>query len=236
MVPLQRDTLSRTREANRRNAKKPPGHLPQNGRSPGGIEKDELHPSQLTKGEAHKNLAVKRPTAMAAGRGMGTTAAMGTAAAAAATADMAVIGGGSAVAESPTAGAAVATAQATAAAAAARAVVVEERARQRHAAYVGTTTAATCAPLTRPTGPRRDANDSTYTYARHLHTHGVKAAVRPPPEDAQWQHRRRQRAPLSTRAAMQIPGSRCELRRIPGSRDMLWSMAAVAPRLPPAAR
>ena len=33
------DTLSITREANRRNAKKPPGLLPQNGRSPGGIQK-----------------------------------------------------------------------------------------------------------------------------------------------------------------------------------------------------
>ena len=63
-----------TREVNRWNAKKSPGLLPQNGRSPGGIQKDELHPSQLTKGEAHKNLAVKRPTAMVAGRGMGTTA------------------------------------------------------------------------------------------------------------------------------------------------------------------
>ena len=33
------DTLSKTREANRRNAKKPPGLLPHNGRSPGGIQK-----------------------------------------------------------------------------------------------------------------------------------------------------------------------------------------------------
>ena len=76
-----------TREVNRRNAKKSPGLLPQNGRSPGGIQKDELHPSQLTKGEAHKNLAVKRPTAMVAGRGMGTMAAM------AATAEIAQYGG-----------------------------------------------------------------------------------------------------------------------------------------------
>ena len=59
---------------------------------PGGIQKDELHPSQLTKGEAHKNLAVKRPTAMVAGRGMGTTATIGTAAAAAATAEIAQYG------------------------------------------------------------------------------------------------------------------------------------------------
>ena len=81
-----------TREVNRRNAKKSPGLLPQNGRSPGGIQKDELHPSQLTKGEAHKNLAVKRPTAMVAGRGMGTTATIGTAAAAAATAEIAQYG------------------------------------------------------------------------------------------------------------------------------------------------
>ena len=81
-----------TREVNRWNAKKSPGLLPQNGRSPGGIQKDELHPSQLTKGEAHKNLAVKRPTAMVAGRGMGTTAAIGTAAAAAATAEIAQYG------------------------------------------------------------------------------------------------------------------------------------------------
>ena len=236
MVPLQRHALENPGGESTERKKSPRAPAVGTAGARGAFKKDELHPSQLTKGEAHRNLAVKRPKNMAAGRGMGTIAAIGTAAAAAVTADMAVIGGGAAVAEGPTARAAVATAQATAAAAAARAVVVEERARQRHTAYAGKTTAATCAPLTRPTGPRRDANDSTYTYARHLHTHGVKAAVRPPPEDAQWQDRRRQRAPPSTKAAMEIPGSRCELRQIPGSRDMLGSMAAVAPPLPPAAR
>ena len=94
--PWCRSSRTHSRKPGRRidgTQKSPPGSYRRTEGARGAFKKDELCPSQLTKGEAHKNLAVKRPTAMAAGRGMGTTAAIGTAAAAAATAEIAQYGG-----------------------------------------------------------------------------------------------------------------------------------------------